>query len=732
MKRLSSLSFLFFSCVLSMVFITGCSNSPVFPDTATEVSPGAIHGSVFGGHAPIVGAHVYVLEAGQTGYASAAVSKLNKGAGTDTVGTYVLTDGSGSFNITGDYTCDASHPVYLAAAGGSTISANITITAASETANGANYTITFTGTNSLAVGQTVTFSGLTLKYAVLNGLTETVTAETATTFTVAYKGTPGAISGTATGTATPNVNAAITNMAVLGLCPSTAHLFADSLSFVYMNEVSTVAAVYALGGFGSGPYAIGSSSTNLLGIQNAAVNAGQLYDIQGGNQSTSSNGEGHVARSATPLGNGVVPQSTLDTVADILAACVDSSGATSTTCKSLFTTATADGTTGGTAASDTATAAFNIVHFPAGTGNTTFMKTLYGLPTGVQPFSPALQKQPNDFTVGIAYTQSLNGFLGAPESLAIDGKGNVWISNANSQYIVKLSPTGVLSFESQQAAVPGYLTIDPSNNVWFGSIAGTTITELNNAGTVLSGNGYSSGLSTVSSAVTDSAGNAYFITTGANAASLIELTSQGAAAPGSPFSASATCVPNNNGYEHLAIDGSSSLWSSDEHSGTLCRFTTGGAVAKGFPINLNSTTAYPEAIGIDASGTAWISLEGNNTVEMITIHNGNNNPTATTLTSGTTQATFNQPFSTAVDGAGAVWITNRGSGSIAELTNGGTAISPSTNYQGGGMNDPLNAAIDGSGDVWITNYGGNEIVELVGAATPTATPLSALKLGTTP
>jgi streptogramin lyase len=732
MKYSSFLARLSSSCIVSAVFLTGCSSSVVFPDTASEVSPGAIHGSVFGGHAPIVGAHVYVLEAGQTGYASASKSKLTTGAGTDSVGTYVLTDGSGSFNITGDYTCDATHPVYLAAAGGSTISANITITAASETANGANYTLTFTGANSLAAGQTVTFSGLNGNYTVLNGLTETVTAQTATTFTVAYKGTPNTISGTATGTATPNVNAAIVNMAVLGLCPSTPNLFANTLSYVYMNEVSTVAAAYAFAGFGSGPYAVGASATNLLGIQNAAVNAGQLYDIQGSSQSTVPDGEGHIARSITPALNGIVPESTLDTLGNILAACVDSSGASSATCTSLLTTATANGKTGGTAAPDTATAAFNIAHFPAGSGNTNFVKTLYQLPTGAVPFSPNLGTQPNDFTIGISYPQSLNGYWGEPESIAVDGKGNVWVSNANSQYIVKLLPTGAYSFGAKQAAVPGYLSIDPSNNVWFGSIAGTTITELNNAGSVISGAGYSAGLSTVSSSVTDGAGNAYFITEGGNTASLIELTSGGTAATNSPFSASATCVPNNNGYDHLAIDGSSELWSADEHSGTICRYTTGGATAKGFPINLNSSTVYPEVIGIDASGTAWVTLEGNNTVDMITIQNGNNNPTATTLTSASTGATFNEPFSVAIDGAGNVWITNRNSASIAELNNNGTAISPTKNYQGGGMNDPLNAAIDGSGDVWITNYGGNEVVELVGAATPTATPLSALKLGTTP
>jgi len=110
----------------------------------------------------------------------------------------------------------------------------------------------------------------------------------------------------------------------------------------------------------------------------------------------------------------------------------------------------------------------------------------------------------------------------------------------------------------------------------------------------------------------------------------------------------------------------------------------------------------------------------------VTIHNGNNKVTVNTLTSASTGATFNQPFSATIDGADNIWVTNRGSNTITELNNAGAAISPALNYQSGTgiLNDPLNAAIDGSGNVWITNYTGQEIVELVGAAAPTVTPLS--------
>ena len=60
-----------------------------------------------GGHAPIIGAEVYVFQAGQTGYASAPTNEMASGQqGTDpTLGKYVLTTApSGAFLITGDYT----------------------------------------------------------------------------------------------------------------------------------------------------------------------------------------------------------------------------------------------------------------------------------------------------------------------------------------------------------------------------------------------------------------------------------------------------------------------------------------------------------------------------------------------------------------------------------------------------------------------------------------------------
>ena len=64
------------SLALTLVSLAlcGCSgmDQAAFPATPAQGSVGSLQGSVFGGHAPIVGSHVFLLEATWTGYAAKA------------------------------------------------------------------------------------------------------------------------------------------------------------------------------------------------------------------------------------------------------------------------------------------------------------------------------------------------------------------------------------------------------------------------------------------------------------------------------------------------------------------------------------------------------------------------------------------------------------------------------------------------------------------------------------
>ena len=109
--------------VMSLGLLSGCAGSFSVPASNLAMQGRSIQGRAFGGQQSLTGARVYLFAAGTTGYGSASVSLLNKtlpAVSTDSAGNgYVLTDATGAFSITGDWTCNsASDTMYLLVAGG--------------------------------------------------------------------------------------------------------------------------------------------------------------------------------------------------------------------------------------------------------------------------------------------------------------------------------------------------------------------------------------------------------------------------------------------------------------------------------------------------------------------------------------------------------------------------------------------------------------------------------------
>src|SRR5215475_10222586 len=115
MRACSRVLYLCLACVFALC-LAGCNISRVPPSTfSPRTGSGmAIKGAVHGGQQPIVGAHVYLFAANTTGYgvpgiapsaSNASVSLLSAASTghSDSIGAYVLTDGNGTFSITGDY-----------------------------------------------------------------------------------------------------------------------------------------------------------------------------------------------------------------------------------------------------------------------------------------------------------------------------------------------------------------------------------------------------------------------------------------------------------------------------------------------------------------------------------------------------------------------------------------------------------------------------------------------------
>jgi streptogramin lyase len=785
------------ACVL-----TGCSANFTIPEAAAVGVPaagasslGAVQGSNYGGHAPIVGAHVFLLEgyASSGGYYQKAKSLLGPGetggpdfygssyptalepAGTAVAGDYyVTTDARGDFDLSGTgYACDPGYPVYLYAEGGNpetnpTTGFTVNVTGASEydDANG-NLLVVFTTTGNqlLYQGEQIVFgSGIPAPYNAFNGTTQTVSTVTnpatgsssltTTTFGVEL-GPFGGANAPATFATTvtqymPIVsNPAIVNLAVLGVCPSTGAANFNSLPFIYMNEVSTVAAAYALSGFFPAPgnanlSIAGAAAANLsvpsgdalalTGITNAALTAGQLYDIAGGNTGPGGDGETHIARATTPVGGGTVPQELIDTLGDALANCVDSANTSVVTanesaqCSTLFADTLSAGTSG-TRPIDTATAAIDMAHNPW--ANAT---ALVSSPTGNAPFQPMLATA-NDLSVGISYTPA---HVSDPQGIAVDGLGQVWYTNFLSGYVTALSPLGGVVYNVQHTSgdLLGYVAIDPSGAAWYGDITAADVRKINAAGAYV--NEYDAGgLTQPYGIASDGNGNIYLedIAT----PSVYEFTNAGVltTTPANPLTGASSCLGGQYHADHLATDNQNNgynLWFTSELGDFVCEVNSAtGALIRSVQVNAaqGAGTYRPEYIGIDSNGTAWFPDQSHNGMNKVTQAGVLTNPTGVTLSGG---------FGTAVDGAGNVFVSNRTSASIAEYLGSTSAAVSATTFEGGGntdiLTDPLNLAIDPSGNVWVADYGGSKIEEFVGLAAPTYTPLSVAalnnKLGSKP
>ena len=519
-------------------------------------------------------------------------------------------------------------------------------------------------------------------------------------YLIAVGGNPGA-----------GTNNAIVLMAVLGSCPNAGN-FASATPFVFIDEVSTVAAAYALAGFSANPtkgYQISSSGTALakIGVANAFANAASLETLSTG-----------VALATTPAGNGTVPQSEINTLANILSACVNSNGAVTgptnpSACYTLFNNALYGGSSGAIP-SDTATAAINIAHNPGSN-----VSALFALqPASAAPFQPSLSAAPNDWTVGLIYT---GGGLDSVAAFAIDGLGDIWLANDGNNSISEFGPTGAAistsgGFTGGGLSNPTGLAIDNSGDLWTSSPANNRISEFGSNGTAITtSSGYTGGgLNSPRSVAIDISGDVWLGNSSGNSIS--------------EFSSGGTAITTSSGYtggglnspRAASIDGSGNVWVANNGNSTISKFNNSGTAISTSSGYTGGGLNAPKDLAIDSSGNVWVANNGNSTISEFS-----NSGTAISSSSGYSGGGLNAPVVVAIDGSGNVWAANQGGNSVSEFNSSGTAITGSNGYTCAGcMNSPAGPVIDGSGNAWVAN-GNNTITELIGAATPVITPIVA-------
>jgi hypothetical protein len=517
---------------------------------------------------------------------------------------------------------------------------------------------------------------------------------------VAVGGNPG-LTGTVN-------NTAIVQMAGLAQCPAAGNVAAQ-VPYLVINEVTTVAFAYAMSGFATTAFNVSADASGATAMANAMANTSNIVNLQYGQAPAVANGNP----------NSINPQSKLYALANIVAACVNTSSASSSGCANLFQFAT---TSTGTAATDEANALFNIAHNQARN-----VASLWNLTPSNPVFTPTLSSQPTDWTMPVIYTGLVsqpgnivnNEITSGPFNIAFDANGNAWIGD-RVKGVVEVGPQGASStFNSGFGMVKGVAVSPVNGTIWVSDYNNNTVDVMDTTGTVLSQlttdlngpiltafSGNISGRSLAFEANERTTGVVVFDST---AFSLKDF------ATGAVFA-------NVHTPGWISVDNTGNGWipstnttyigeESDRERGNSGNYTFSASETNGSP-NSYSTVS-------DSSSNIWLaSITGTAQLERIPAG-------SSSVTSSWTGGGMDGPFKLAVDGGNNIWIANANTNTVSGFNSNGNGSWLATNgfstSAPGGLGCVV-AAPDPSGNLWSANSDGS-VTQLLGLATPTAAPL---------
>jgi sugar lactone lactonase YvrE len=484
-------------------------------------------------------------------------------------------------------------------------------------------------------------------------------------------------------------NSSLTLVAALGQCSAL-----TQSTNILMNELTTVAAAYALAPFATGIANVGS--TNATALDNAFQMASVLVNTANGQ-----------AGSGDAVGV-TVPVAEINTLGNIVAACVNSqgSGTSGSPCSQLFAA---------TGATETFGASLGIAKAPGSSAIT----ALYTLSSAAAPFQPSMSPTaaPNDFSLAVNYA-GVAGTLNTPYAIAIDAKGNAWVTNESGQTVTEFSPTGVVLATPTASGLVGAqgIAISSGGSVWVANTAGNSIVAFSLTGGAVTGtNVYTpSGLAGPTGIAFDGLNNVFVSNFNGN--SVIGLSSSGAPLSFSPITNAALTNPHAlacggpNGDIYVT-SGSGAVLHFSDSTGALVSSLTDNTLQGPAGVSYDLVANHVFATGTTTGSTVAGALSEFSSADAP----ASTSPVVTGIAS---------PTGVATDGVSA-WVTNdAASGSLEQYQYGATgSASPAAGY--GSLNSPVGVAVDAMGSVWTANSGSNTVSVFVGLAQPVVTPIAA-------
>ena len=375
-----------------------------------------------------------------------------------------------------------------------------------------------------------------------------------------------------------------------------------------------------------------------------------------------------------------------------------------------------------------------------------------------------------------------NGSLSAarfnsPFGVAIDASGNTYVADADSDTVRRITAAGVVSTFAGTAGQPGSadgtgasarfrtprgIAVDGAGNVYVSDTGNDTIREITPAGSVstlagmagvagsLNGTGTAAQFWNPQGIGTDAAGNVYVADSFNNA--IRKITSAGVV---TTLAGTLVCGPTDGAgssaqFCHpfgLAVDGAGNVDVADSLNETIRQITPSGVVSTlaGYPglaggvdgIGASARFRTPSGLAVDSAGNIYVADTGNGTVRMITPALVVSTLAGTAGVLGYADGTgsaaqFRGGQGPAVDSQGNVYLADNNNLVIRKITSQAVVSTFAGAAPGLGAADgagsvaqfygPTGLATDGAGNVYIADTLNCEIREMTpsGAVTTLA------------